>query len=174
MHEPYCLKQQPRTDPLPQPSPQPQATRTFTSIAELHNAGFLDKVSQWFDTAIEWMLAIHRGDAHPPPRPDCFVASNSEAFVHEAQGKVWDARRQAEGIITPLDFTAIQESKWNVEWLREQWGSYWDQEAVSHACDGADHKLGDMELQYCFTPHLLSMGEQSPSGIGGYQTCYDC
>ena len=78
--------------------------------------GFLETVQVWFDSAVAWMIAVLRGDGPLPPRPDCFVAGNCEAFVADARGQVWDLRRQAEGIIEPLDFTAKQESSWNVEW----------------------------------------------------------
>ena len=48
---------------------------------------------------------------------------------------------------------------WNTEWLREQWASYADREAVSHACDGADLKGDNMALQFCFSPHLESIAD---------------
>ena len=165
MYEPFYVKSPLASQPLPRVQPQRGATRTFTSIQELHTPGFLDELAKWFAEALAWMVAVHRGDDSPPQRPGCFVASNTEAFVPDAQGIVWDVRRHREGIIAPLDFTVKQETEWNVEWLREQWRDYCDEEAVCHACDGADHKL-ELELQYCFSPHLLSLAD-------GYQVCYD-
>ena len=164
-YEPLYVKCPLTTAPLPASRPQPATSATFTTMEEMHNQAFLDRMQAWLDEALAWMIAVARGDANPPSRPDCFVASNDEAFKPKARGYIWDLRRVTEGIITPLDFTAKQASDWNVPWLREQWRHYVDQEAVSHACDGANLKL-ELDYQYCFSPHLLSLAD-------GYAECID-
>jgi hypothetical protein len=109
-YEPLFVKCPLATAPLPSPRPQPATSATFTTMEEMHNPAFLDRLQAWLKEALAWMIAVAQGDAHPPPRPDCFVASNDEAFKPKAPGYIWDLRRIAEGIITPLDFTAKQVS----------------------------------------------------------------
>ena len=163
VYEPFVVKSPLRTPPIPPAAAQIRPAQVFSTIDELHNAPFLQRLQRWFDDTTAWLLAIARNDAHPPPRPPEFIAGQTEAFVPGARGCVWDVRRASEGIIEPLDFTAQQDSKWNTAWLRQQWAGYCDQEAVSHACDGADLKC-ELALQYVFSPHLLSLADD-------YGTC---
>ena len=159
IYAPYHL-QEPRTsDPLPLPCPQPNPSADFapTSIADLHVGQFLADLADWFQRSVDWLMAVAT-KAHPlPERPECFVRGQ-EVFCEAARGIVWDTRRASEGIIVPADFTQIMPSKWNVEWLATQWRHYPDQETVSHVSQGADLK-GDLPLQYCFSPHLMSISE---------------
>jgi hypothetical protein len=160
-YEPYTELPTLASEPLPSPRPQPRPPAWFQprSIADLHQVGFLADFNDWLRRSKDWMLAVARGDAQLPQRPEVFVRDNAEAFVPAAQGVVWDTRRAAEGIIVPADFTCRMPSKWDVEWLRHAWRHYEDRDTVGHACDGADFKLPDLPLQYCLSPHLFSITE---------------
>ena len=164
-YEPYWLTVPYVTDALAAPEPQraPPADFCPRCHADLHQCGFWPLVQCWFEKSVAWCLAAARGQPLPES-PGVFVCGQEQAFVPAARGTVWDMRRVGEGIVVPLDFTARLPSRWNVDWLREQWSGYPNQEAVSHACDGADLKLDDMALQYCFTNHLQSIAD-------GYDTC---
>ena len=161
VYEPFVLHDPPTTDPIAPPEPQavtPNPDFKPKSALCLHRASFWCDLEEWFERALAWMRAIAVGK-DPPPRPEVFVRSNTEAFVADAQGVVWDMRRASEGIVEPLDFQAKQDSKWNLKWLRAQWRDYPDQEAVSHACDGADILKGQLPFHYCLSPHLLSIAD---------------
>ena len=156
----YHTARPPRTDPLPSPQPQPAVPASFCprTRRDLHRPGFLEELDDWFSRAVAWMMAVVRGEHPLPERPEVFVRSWRAVAVPEAAQHVWDMRREAEGIVEPLDFAARPETPWNTEWLREEWRDYADQEAVSHACDGADLKPR-LALQYCFCPHLLTIAD---------------
>ena len=161
VNTPFMLHDPPLTKPIPPPQPQsrrpPQHFRP-TTIRELHTDTCWADLNDWFNRALSWMKAVATGGP-PPQRPEVFVRDNCEAFVPDAQGIVWDTRRASEGVIVPLDFTARQDSKWNIPWLRRQWASYPDKEAVSHACDNADILKGQLDLQYVLSPHLSSIAD---------------
>ena len=166
--EPYFLTEPYKSDPLPSPKAQPDPPSDFHPTQRehlLYPQFFLD-LESWFQGAIDWMLAVAEKRLVLPRRP-LFFLRGQEVFYPEAKGLVWDCRGcESKGVIKPADFTAILPSKWDSEWLREQWAGYTDKEAVSHACDGADLKGDNMALQFCFSPHLESIAD-------GYSEAYD-
>jgi hypothetical protein len=90
-----------------------------------------------------------------------------EAFVPEARGIVWDLRNASQGVVVPLDFTAIPYTHLNREFIIE----------MCHLMEWEDLQLRDFlrfgvtylapkELQIVLPPHLISLK-------GGYQQFMD-
>ena len=166
--QPYVLTEPHTSDPLPSPRAQTAPPPDFhpTQREHLLCPRFFADLDVWFQEAVDWMLAVAQKQPVLPRRPGFFLRGQ-EVFYTEAKGIVWDCRQcDSMGVIKPADFTSALPSKWNTEWLREQWVAYRDQEAVSHACDGADLKGDNMALQFCFSPHLESIAD-------GYSEAYD-
>ena len=166
--EPYFLTEPYISDPLPSPRAQPAQQSDFrpTQREHLLYPQFFADLAVWFQEAVDWMLAVAEKRPVLPRRP-LFFLRGQEVFYPAAKQIVWDCREcESAGVIKPADFTTVLPSKWNTEWLREQWADYADQEAVSHACDGADLKGDNMALQFCFSPHLESIAD-------GYSDAYD-
>ena len=170
-YEPYAILETPVTPPNEPPVQQPLKRRVYKTIQEIHRPGFLERLNEWLQRAVQWMIAAAQG-LPLPPRPETFVASNGEAFVDECTGTIWDCRRAAEQIICPLDFTSAPDSPWNTQWLREAWRGYHDREAVSHACDGADLRE-TMPYQYCLSPHLFSLADGYETALSDLQALRD-
>ena len=166
----YAITPTPHTPPLPSPAPQRSPRNPAfapTCHGELCTPNFLRRLDAWFAEAVAWLEAVLANTKPLPPRPEPLVAGRAEAMVADAHGTVWDTRRVAEGIVTPLDYMAPTASTWNTPWLREMWADYADREAVCHACDGADlrPRCQDLPLQFVFSPHLLSLAD-------GYEECW--
>ena len=136
-----------------------------TCKADLIDRAGLDLIEAWFEQNLQWMISLVSPDQPKADRPATLVIGQEHFHAHR-RGIVWDCRREVEGIIVPLDFTANTGSNWNVEWLREQLQSYPCRETVSHLCDGADYKA-DLPLSFCFTPHLLSLADAGGLAYAG-------
>ena len=154
------------SEPLPAPVPQVVNLGTPPKCkADLIDRDGLDLIEAWFEENLQWMLSIVVPDHPKVDRPATLVIGQERFFAHR-RGVVWDCRREDEGIIEPLDFTAEAGSNWDVPWLREQLKSYPCRETVSHLCDGADYKA-DLPLSFCFTPHLLSLADADGLAYAG-------
>jgi hypothetical protein len=113
---------------------------SFENKADLIDRAGLDLIEAWFEQNLQWMISLVSPDQPKADRPATLVIGQEHFHAHR-RGIVWDCRREDEGIIVPLDFTANTGSNWNVEWLREQLQSHPCRETVSHLCDGADYKV---------------------------------
>ena len=162
---PKWLKYEPFRDitiEASKPLPIPRAQEMPTGDAPKCKADIIDptgmrQISTWFDKALAWLLGLVDPDAPQATRPETLVIGQ-DRFYENRRGVVWDCRRESEGIITPLDFTAKPKSHWDTDWLRDKLADYPCRESISHLCDGADYKA-DLPLSFCFTPHLLSIGD---------------
>ena len=67
------------------------------------------QIAVWFDKALAWLLGLVNPDEPQAPRPTTLVIGQDRFYEHR-RGVVWDCRRESEGIITPLDFTAKPKS----------------------------------------------------------------
>jgi hypothetical protein len=150
------------TDPVPPTPPQPQPPVGFKpkGIGDLLTAKAVEGLISWVKRQCAVLVQIREtGDATDRKGLLPFVLGQQD-FVEEARGIVWDLRQAAEGVVEPLDFTAIPSTHLNREFLMEQiellrWPDLQLRDFLKY---GVSY-LAPKALQVVLQPHLISIKE---------------
>lgn len=156
----------PRTAWLPRAAPQPPPPDAFrpSSIRDLLEPAWFDRLSRWYNDLGSWLLdladAVHKGaddavEAALAARPKVLVVPAS-GFVAAARGVIWDLRS---GTPTPADFGLPLDTHINLDLVRHwmtTYTDYPDREIFSHLLEGVRFKTKPA-TQLVLQPHLSSL-----------------
>jgi site-specific DNA-cytosine methylase len=157
------------TAPVPLSKPQREPPRGFQprGIGDLLSADAVASIVEWAKRQCKVLVQIREGREAKDRKGLVPLILGQEAFVPEARGIVWDLRNAAQGVVVPLDFTAIPYSHLDRDFISEmcQRLEWEDLQLRDFLLYGVTY-LAPKELQIVLPPHLISLK-------GGYQQFLD-